>query len=58
MSDVRVRVRDGWAVFDGTTQRSSGEEFEVPSDLAGRWSIAGWVELMEPAKPKRRKRSS
>ncbi len=57
MSDVKVRVLDGWAVFDGETQRSGGDELEVPADLAGRWSSAGWVELVEPAKPKRRKRT-
>ena len=55
MTDVRVRVLDGWAVFDGETQRGAGDELEVPADLAGRWSIAGWVELVEPAKAKRKR---
>jgi len=59
MSGVKVKVRDGWAVFDGETQRGGGDELEVPADLAGRWSVAGWVELVEPAKAKaKRKRST
>ena len=49
---VKVRVLDGWAVYDGDTQRGAGDELEVPADLAGRWSIAGWVELVA-AKRKR-----
>ncbi len=55
MTDVRVRVLDGWAVFDGETQRGAGAELEVPADLAGRWSIAGWVELVEPVKATRKR---
>ncbi len=48
---VKVRVLEGWAVYDGETQRGAGEQLDVPADLAGRWSIAGWV---EPVKPPRR----
>ncbi len=58
MSDVKVRVLDGWAVYDGETQRPGGDELEVDPETAGRWRIAGWVELVEPAKAKRRKRST
>ncbi len=43
-ADVKVRVSDGWLVFDGKTQRSGGQELTVPADLAERWVEAGWVE--------------
>lgn len=50
MTDVTVRVREGWAVFDGTAQRSGGDELMVPADLAGRWSIAG-IDLLACSRP-------
>lgn len=44
MSTVRVRVRDGWAVYDGTAQRGEGETVNVDPDTAEQWLAAGWVE--------------
>ena len=41
---VKVKVRAGYAVFDGKTQRSGGQHVEVPADLAEQWTAAGWVE--------------
>lgn len=55
MSRVKVRVRDGRAVFDGETQRGAGDELKVPADVAGRWNIAGWVEPVETVKAKRKR---
>ncbi len=50
-ADVKVRVSDGFAVFDGKEQRSGGQELTVPAELAERWVAAGWVELVkEPRK--------
>ncbi len=44
MSTVKVRVAKGWAVFDGTTQRSGGEILETDQRTADQWIARGWVE--------------
>ncbi len=44
MNTVRVRVREGWAVYDGKAQRSGGEQLTVDAALADEWLAAGWVE--------------
>jgi len=46
MAKVRVRVRDGWAVFDGDVQRGGGETLDVDPDTAEQWVAAGWVEYV------------
>ena len=51
---VKVKVLDGWAVYDGKQQRSGGEQLEVDREVAAEWVAAGWV---EPVKAPR-KRSS
>lgn len=50
---VKVKVREGWAVYDGTAQRVGGETVEVDAELADQWITAGWV---EPAPKATRKR--
>lgn len=59
MTAVKVKVRDGWAVFDGKAQRGPGAVVSVPADLAERWQAAGWVDpVADPpaktAKPARK----
>jgi len=54
-STVTVEVRDGWAVHDGTAQRTAGARLDVDPDLAAAWVAAGWVEPVEP-KAKRPRR--
>ncbi len=44
---VKVKVRDGWAVYDGTTQRGGGHALEVDPETAERWERAGWVERVK-----------
>ncbi len=41
---VKVKVRDGWAVFDGHQQRGGGETVTVDAKLAEEWRAAGWVD--------------
>ena len=55
-STVTVEVRDGWAVHDGTAQRTAGQRVDVDPDVAARWVTAGWVEPVEPKVPRRRRR--
>ena len=50
---VKVKVRDGWAVYDGTEQRGGGSTVEVDADTAAQWEAAGWVEPVKPAPRKR-----
>ncbi len=45
---VKVRVCDGWGVYDGQRQHSGGEVVDVPADLARKWIAAGWVVMVEP----------
>ncbi len=54
---VKVKVRDGWAVFDGTAQRSGGELLDVDRDVAEQWTAAGWVEPVKPPPTKRPRRT-
>jgi hypothetical protein len=44
---VKVRVRDGWAVYDGKAQRGGGETVEVEPETADEWLVAGWVERVK-----------
>jgi hypothetical protein len=55
MSADRVKVGDGWAVYDGKQQRTGGETVETDPETAQAWEAAGWV---EPVKASTRKRSS
>ena len=41
---VKVKVREGWAVYDGDTQRGGGHTLEVDAATADQWEAAGWVE--------------
>jgi len=51
---VKVKVCDGYAVYDGKTQQSGGKQIEVPADLAEQWTAAGWVEpVAKTSTPKR-----
>ncbi len=50
---VKVKVKDGWLVYDGEQQRSSGETFDVPADVAAEWVAAGWAELVKAPAGKR-----
>ena len=50
MSNVKVTVREGWAVYDGTAQRGGGETFEVDTATAEQWIAAGWVDRVEATK--------
>jgi hypothetical protein len=45
---VKVRVREGWAVFDGHAQRGGGQTLDVDPDTAEQWLAAGWVEQVKP----------
>ncbi len=49
MTTVKVRVREGWAVYDGATQRGEGETLDVDPDEAERWLAAGWVDRVKRA---------
>ncbi len=49
---VRVRVREGWIIYDGKTQRSGGEVVTVDSAQAAEWLAAG---LVDPVKTSRSK---
>lgn len=48
---VTVRVRHGWAVFDGEHQVNGGELVEVDQAVAEAWIAAGWVTPAEPERP-------
>lgn len=41
---VKVKVREGWIVWDGKTQRSGGEVVTVESAQAAEWLAAGLVD--------------
>jgi len=49
---VKVRVLDGWAVYDGKQQRSGGEQLDLEPEVAEQWTATGWV---EPTKATRRR---
>ncbi len=49
---VKVRVRDGYAVYDGTSQRTGGEVLDVDTDTAEQWETAGWVERVKATRKK------
>jgi len=51
---VKVRVLDGWAVYDGKRQRSGGEQLEVDAALADEWLAAGLAELVVKKAPRKR----
>lgn len=50
---VKVRVKHGWTVYDGETQRTGGDVLTVSSDQAADWATAGWVETVTAAKTRR-----
>ena len=58
MSDtVKVKVKVGWSVFDGTEQRNGGEQLDVTPEVAEPWVAAGWAERVDkPAARTRRRR--
>jgi hypothetical protein len=43
-ASVKVKVRDGWSVYDGKQQRNGGETIETDPETARTWEAAGWVE--------------
>jgi len=45
---VRVRVSEGWAVYDGSRQRHGGEVIEVPVEQAAEWIRKGWLDREVP----------
>ena len=49
---VKVKVIEGWAVYDGEQQRTAPATIEVDSDTADQWIVAGWVEKVQPTKAK------
>ena len=50
---VKVKVREGWAVYDGTSQRTGGEVLDVDTDTAEQWETAGWVERVKTSTRKK-----
>ena len=52
---VKVRVREGWAVYDGKAQRGGGETLEVDPDQAEEWLAAGWVEKVTSSRTAKKK---
>ena len=50
---VTVKVVEGWAVYDGKTQRGGGETVEVDRATADAWLQAGWVEPVKTAAAKK-----
>lgn len=50
---VKVRVKHGWTVYDGKTQRTGGDVLTVSADQAADWETAGWVEKVTAAKTRR-----
>lgn len=41
---VSVKVRDGWAVYDGHAQHNGGAVVTVDRTTADTWVQSGWVE--------------
>ena len=50
---VKVRVKHGWTVYDGKTQRTGGDVLTVSADQAADWETAGWVEKVTASKTRR-----
>jgi len=50
---VKVKVRDGWAVYDGNAQRTGGATLDVDTDTADRWEAAGWVQRVKTSTRKK-----
>jgi hypothetical protein len=40
---VKVKVRDGWLVYDGEQQRSARRDRRGRPGTAEQWIAAGWV---------------
>jgi hypothetical protein len=38
-SKVKVKVREGWSVYDGKQQRSGGETVETDPETAQAWEM-------------------
>ena len=49
---VKVKVVEGWAVYDGEQQRTAPATIEVDTATADAWIASGWVEKVEPTKAK------
>jgi len=41
---MKVKVRDGWIIYDGKEQRTGGETVTVESAQAAEWLAAGLVD--------------
>ena len=54
---VKVEVKRGWSVFDGTAQRNGGEQLDVDPETAEHWVAAGWAEKVDKP-PAGRKRTT
>ncbi len=50
---VKVKVRKGWIVYDGTEQRGGGQVVETDAETAEQWEAAGWVEKVTREQRKR-----
>ena len=50
---VKVKVREGWAVYDGNRHRTGGETVEVDAATADQWEAAGWVERVKTSTRKK-----
>jgi hypothetical protein len=53
---VKVKVRDGWLVYDGQQQRSAGETVDTDPDTAEQWVAAGWAETVDKSAAGTRRR--
>jgi hypothetical protein len=51
---VRVRVRDGWIVFDGQVQLNGGDTVTVDRKTADKYVADGLVDIVPSARRKRR----
>lgn len=53
---VKVEVKHGWSVLDGTAQRNGGEHLDVDPDTAEQWIAAGWAEKVDKPAARTRRR--
>ena len=53
---VKVRVKRGWAVYDGNEQRHGGKQLEVAPEVAEQWVAASWAERVDKPGARTRRR--
>lgn len=49
MRTYRVRVAEGWVVYDGECQRHGGEVVEATEEQAVEWLRNGWIDREVPS---------